>query len=122
MGSGGESDNDGGSGLDDGVESEDTVSPTAGKGKADGSHKAQGPIDSAKGGALQDRLLPSSKDYYRAQIRTMTSIGQAKLDNQKVIGGYQKEVEGILQKEDIPLNYRAYIRNYFLSIGLRKEN
>jgi len=119
---GGERGQGGDSGLGDGEASDDAFSPSAGKGKANGSFKSEKPIDSAKGGALQDRSLPSSKDYYRAHIRTLTSIGQAKLDNQKVIREYQKEVEGILQKEEIPLNYRAYIRNYFLSIGLRKEN
>ena len=121
MGSGGERGQGGDSGLGDGDASDDAFSPSAGRGKANGSLKSQKPIDSSKGGALQDRSLPSSQDYYRAHIRTLTSIGQAKLDNQKVIREYQKEVEGILQKEEIPLNYRAYIRNYFLSIGLRKE-
>jgi len=121
MESGGGRGQGGDSGSGDGEASDDAFSSSAGKGKADGSLKSQKPIDSAKGGALQDRSLPSSKDYYRAHIRTLTSIGQAKLDNQKVILEYQKEVEGILQKEEIPLNYRAYIRNYFLSIGLRKE-
>ena len=109
------------SGIGDGDASDDNFSPSAGRGKADGSGKSPKPIDSAKGTALQDRSLLSTKDYYRAHIRTLTSIGQAKLDNQKIIREYQKEVEGILRKEEIPLNYREYIRNYFLSIGLRKE-
>ena len=119
---GGERGQGGDSGLGDGEASDDGFSSSAGKGKANGSLKSEKPIDSAKGVALQDRSLPSSKDYYRAHIRTLTSIGRAKLDNQKVIREYQKEVEGILQKEEIPLNYRTYIRNYFISIGLRKEN
>ena len=119
---GGERGQGGDSGLGDGDASDDAFSSLAGRGKANGSLKSPKPIDSAKGGALQDRSLPSSQDYYRAHIRTLTSIGRAKLDNQKVIREYQKEVEGILQKEEIPLNYRAYIRNYFLSIGMRKEN
>ena len=118
---GGERGQGGDGGLDDGEASDDASPPSAGKGKANGSLKSAKPIDSATGGAIQDRSLPSSKDYYRAHIRTLTSIGQAKLDNRTVIREYQKEVEGILQKEEIPLNYRAYIRNYFLSIGLRKE-
>jgi len=120
--SGGERDRGGDSGLGDGEASDDAFPPTAGKGKANSSLKSPKPIDAAKGAALRDRSLPSSKDYYRAHIRTLTSIGQAKLDNKKVIREYQKDVEGILRKEEIPLNYRAYIRNYFLSIGLRKEN
>ena len=116
-----ENDGDGGGDPGDGEGSDDGISPTAGKGRADGSLKSKRPIDSAKGGAVQDRSLPSSKDYYRAHIRALTAIGQAKLENREVVRKYQKEVEGVLQKEDIPLNYRMYIRNYFLSIGLRKE-
>ena len=38
-----------------------------------------------------------------------------------VIRSYWQELEEVLLKEDIPLNYRVYIKNYFLSIELRRE-
>ena len=54
-------------------------------------------------------------------IRSLTTIGKADMEMEEVIRPYRRELESILKKEDIPLNYREYIRNYFLSIGLRGE-
>ena len=58
---------------------------------------------------------------YLISIRTLTDIGEARLKEEDIIRTYQKEVESLLQKEDIPLNYREYIKNYFISIGMNAE-
>ena len=50
-------------------------------------------------------------------------MGEARVKEEEIFRTYRKEVEGILQKEDIPANYREYIKNYFISIGMNtKEN
>jgi hypothetical protein len=51
----------------------------------------------------------------------LPTIGNAKVKEEDVIRPYRQELESVLQKEDIPLNYREYIKSYFLSIGLKKE-
>jgi hypothetical protein len=43
------------------------------------------------------------------------------LKEEEVIRAYQKEFENVLQKEDIPLLYREYVKQYFLSIGMGEE-
>ena len=58
---------------------------------------------------------------YVIHIRSLTAIGQSRVEPEDIIRNYQQEIEGILQKEDIPLNYREYIKHYFISIGLKTE-
>jgi len=70
---------------------------------------------------IQDKMIATPKDEFNVHIRTLTTIGDSTLPEEDITRTYQQEVEEILQKEDIPLNYREYIKNYFISIGLRKE-
>jgi hypothetical protein len=60
---------------------------------------------------------------YLVHIRALTDIGEARLEEEDIVRAYRQEVESILQKEDMPANYREYIKNYFLAIGVNtKEN
>ena len=59
---------------------------------------------------------------YLVRIRTQTATGESKLKEEEIVRTYRKEIEGVLQKEEIPLNYRDYIKHYFLSIGLETED
>jgi hypothetical protein len=75
-------------------------------------------LERVQGPTVQDKTSSGAKDDYKAHIRALTTIGNATLPEEEVTRAYQQELESILQKEDIPLNYREYIKNYFLSIGL----
>ena len=51
----------------------------------------------------------------------VAEVGEARLKEEDMFLSYRKEVESILHKEDIPINYREYIKNYFISIGINTE-
>ena len=63
----------------------------------------------------------SKKAEYNIHIRSVTRIGDATVPEEDITRQYTRELESILQKEDIPLNYREYIKSYFLSIGIESE-
>ena len=66
-------------------------------------------------------MASSPAKAYLIHIRALTDMGEARLKEEEIFRTYRKEVESILQKEDIPLNYREYIKNYFISIGINTE-
>ncbi len=101
--------------------SEQGSSSTAGRGKSDEKGKSPHDIEKASGQTLQDKMTPSSVEDHALRIRSLTTLGKARMKKEDVIRSYRKEIESVLTKEDIPLNYREYIKNYFLSINLRKD-
>ena len=54
-------------------------------------------------------------------IRSLGAIGESRLKEDNILRTYQQEIESILQKENMPLNYREYIKQYFISIGLKAQ-
>ena len=96
-------------------------SDSPGHAKSKGGQQSPNELESKKGPALQDKTISAKRDDYSVHIRSLTGIGKATVEQQDVPREYQQEIENILQKEEIPLNYREYIRNYFISIGLRKD-
>jgi hypothetical protein len=96
-------------------------SSTAGSASSDGKKKAKDELAKSSGIGTQDKTTSSQGDNYLIQIRSLSAIGESKLEEKDIIRSYRKEIEGILQKEDIPLNYRGYIKNYFISIGLKAD-
>lgn len=96
-------------------------SSAAGRAPSDGKKKSKDDLSKSPGIGTQDKMKPSERDNYLIQIRSLTAIGESKLEEKDIIRTYRKEIEGILQKEDIPLNYRGYIKNYFISIGLKAD-
>ena len=105
--------------LKDEFGSQPGSSAAAGDAPSDGKKKSKDELAKASGIGTQDKTTSSQGDNYLIQIRSLTAIGESKLEEKDIIRAYRKEVEGILQKEDIPLNYRGYIKNYFISIGLK---
>jgi hypothetical protein len=96
-------------------------SPSAGSAPSDGKKKSKNELAKSSGIGTQDKTTSAQGDNYLIQIRSLTTIGESKLKEEDIIRSYRKEIEGILQKEDMPLNYRGYIKNYFISIGLKAE-
>jgi hypothetical protein len=96
-------------------------SATAGRGKAKGEERSPYELESSKGPAIKDKGGSGQGDWYNVYVRSLPTIGNAKVKEEDVIRPYRQELESVLQKEDIPLNYREYIKSYFLSIGLKKE-
>ncbi|RJQ64770.1 MAG: hypothetical protein C4530_01670 [Desulfobacteraceae bacterium] len=106
---------------DDGRGSGEDFSSSPGRGKSENGLTEPYALKRLKAPAVQDKMLPDQNQDYSVQIRSLTAIGKAKGEKEDVTRSYRKELEGILLKEEIPENYRTYIKNYFLSIGLGRE-
>lgn len=89
-----------------------------GKGKSD---KPTSPLSFNKnnGPVYNDRTASAPAKTYNMHIRSLTEIGTARTPEEEITRVYRREVESILEKEELPRNYRHYIKNYFLSIGYR---
>jgi len=117
------SDQSQGAGRDLGKEfgSRDGYSSLAGRGKSSGKKKSSTEIEKLSGPGTQDEMIPSQMQNYLIHIRSLTAIGESRIKEGDIMRIYRQEIEGVLQKEDIPLNYREYIKQYFISIGLKTE-
>ncbi|MBD3306081.1 hypothetical protein GF339_06815 [candidate division KSB3 bacterium] len=93
----------------------------AGHGTSDGQKLPPNTLDTADGPALQDNILSARQEQYTVPIRSVTQIGESSLPEEEVVRVYRQELESILHKDEIPLNYREYIKNYFLLIGIRED-
>ena len=112
-----------GDGRPHGREPADGYSDAAGNAKSNQSNQSSHELDKTQSDATQDKLAASPAKTYLIHIRALTDMGEARVKEEEIFRTYRKEVEGILQKEDIPANYREYIKNYFISIGMNtKEN
>ena len=107
--------------LMDGMELQEGNATSAGRAKAQEVNQPGHELETNPGSAIKDRTASSPAKTYLIHIRALTDIGEARLNEEEVFQTYRKEVESILQKEDIPLNYREYIKNYFISIGMNTE-
>jgi len=96
-------------------------SNAAGDAKSKAESKSGRNLATARGSARQDKTASSPAKTYLIQIRALTDPGEAHLEEEEIFRTYRQDVESILQKEDIPANYREYIKNYFISIGVNAE-
>jgi hypothetical protein len=93
----------------------------AGRGKGPDEKKEAYTLPTAKGDIFKDQGISNPAESYNANVRSLAKIAKANVPEEQIIRSYQQEVEETLQKEEIPAAYRNYIKNYFLNIGLRKE-
>jgi len=93
-------------------------SPQAGNAISSGREKPGSELEKAPGPEIQDKVMSAQVRHYLMRIRSLATVGESKLKEEEIVRVYQQEIEGVLQKEDIPLNYRNYIKHYFLSIGI----
>ena len=107
--------------LQDSPGQEQGHSSSAGRAKSTGKKKSSYEIEKLLGLGTREKIISSPLENYLIHIRSLTAIGESELDEENIVRSYRKEIEGILQKEDIPLNYREYIKHYFISIGLKSE-
>ena len=96
-------------------------SDTAGNAKANEENQSSHDIEKTQRLATQDKLASAPAKTYLLHIRTLTDKGEARVEEEEILRTYRREVESILQKENIPVNYREYIKNYFISIGINTE-
>ncbi len=104
---------------DDGLH--DNYPVSAGRAKSAQRQKSPNELEKSTGPGIQDKLSSAQEKKYRLHIRSLSAIGESKLKEENIIQTYRQEIESIIQKEDIPLNYREYIKHYFISIGLKTE-
>ena len=107
--------------LQDGRGRPDGYSTSAGRAQSKEENKSSYELEKTPGATLQDKMASSQAKSYLIHIRALTDTGEVRLKEEDIFQTYRKEVESILHKEDIPINYRAYIKNYFISIGINTE-
>lgn len=109
--------------LQDEIDPQREYSSSAGSAKSGAGKKEGYEIDKSSGLGRQDKTASAAVKNYLVHIRALTDIGEARLKEEDIVRAYRREVESILQKEDMPANYREYIKNYFMAIGVNtKEN
>ena len=108
-------------GLPDGMEPPEGYSDAAGNAQSNQGSQTSRDLEKTQRPATQDKLASSPAKTYLIHIRALTDMGEARVKEEEILRTYRKEVESILQKEDIPVNYREYIKNYFISIGINTE-
>ncbi|MCP4349560.1 MAG: hypothetical protein GY795_29110 [Desulfobacterales bacterium] len=91
---------------------------TAGQAESTGKTKRSSKLAKSKGPLLKEKGVISKGDQYAVHIRALPVPGKGVQEQENVFRPYKQEMESILKKEDIPLNYRNYIKNYFLSVGI----
>ena len=102
-------------------EEERDGSASAGLNPGDNQKYAPSELETSKGQIETEKTAQAAKNDYSAHIRSVTRIGSANAPTEQVIRPYQQELESVLQQEKLPLNYREYIKNYFLAIGVTSE-
>ena len=112
-----------GDGLQDGMAPPEGYSDAAGNAKANKENQSSHDIEKTQRLATQDKLTSVPAKTFLLHIRALTDTGEARVEEEEILRTYRREVESILQKENIPVNYREYIKKYFVSIGINtKEN
>lgn len=108
-------------GENDEIGNGEGYSISAGRAKSSGQKKPGHELGKAEGPGIKDKMISSQVNHYLMHIRSRGAIDESRLKEDNILRTYQQEVEGILQKENIPLNYREYIKQYFISIGLKAQ-
>ena len=113
-------------GFDDGSPDEDPDQPgaysaSAGRAISDARKESADKLKDSGGELTKENIASGPAKSYLIQIRALTNMGDARLSEEEIFKAYRREVESVLQKEDIPPNYRKYIKNYFHSIGIKTE-
>lgn len=91
----------------------------AGASKSDRTLQTPQPILQANGALLRDKIMTAGQTAQQSvPVRSITESGDAAAAEQTIRKQYKNENEQVMQKEDIPQQYRDYIKQYFLSIGL----
>lgn len=108
-------------GLPDGMEPPEGYSDAAGNAKSNQENQSSRDLAKTQRPASQDKLVTSPAKTYLIHVRALTDRGEARVKEEDILRTYRQEVESILQKEDVPVNYRAYIKNYFIAIGINTE-
>lgn len=107
--------------LPDGMQPPQGYSNAAGNAKLNQENQASRDLAKTKAPASQDKLASTPAKTYLIHVRALTDRGEARVKEEEILRTYRQEVESILQKEDVPVNYREYIKNYFIAIGINAE-
>jgi len=100
---------------------EDSTAYTAGNKPSENISQKPGKIQPSESEITKVEGLQTSKGKMSFMIRTLTAMGNTSVPEETLIKSYRKQVEDVLLKEDIPPEHMAYIKRYFLSIGVTEN-
>lgn len=108
-------------------EGEESLEPKGATGAA-GNEKVEDQKDRAK-----PLLKSSSQGVSRVEgaadweetkkifLRSLPPGGESTIPEEKKLIDFRREIEEVIRKEEVPLNYREYIKDYFLKINIIQD-
>ncbi len=102
-------------------EASDREGMTSGRGKDTQGKGLPHEIKGSKNIPTKDPAIVGSGKRYNVLVRSLPMVEKAGVKPEDLIRSYRNEIEEVLTNDKIPLNYREYIKNYFLSIGVERE-
>jgi len=92
----------------------------AGSQKSKNKKKERSNLAGSEGQVFREDGISGQGEAYNAYVRSLSATGSKKIKEEEVIRNYSRRYESVLKKEDIPVNYKKYIKSYFISIGMGK--
>lgn len=65
--------------------------------------------------------LITSQDKVRAEVKNLPQVNRQKISSDNFDIEYRKAAEANIQKEDIPVSMREFIKDYFIGIGILNQ-
>ena len=97
-------------------------SSLAGRGEDSQVNTSPRDIKSSRNTPVKDRGFAGPGKRYRLFVRALPMVEKAQVKPEDLIRSYRREMEEVLTNDKIPLNYREFIKNYFLAIGAERES
>ena len=94
---------------------------TAGNEPSERIEKPPGEIESSSWQVVKDVSGTDQRGAFAYSVKALGFAGDSKKELEKIKKQYQRRNQAVIEKENIPEKYRQVIRDYFLSIGLEKE-
>ncbi|HEB10997.1 MAG TPA: hypothetical protein ENI06_07260 [Spirochaetales bacterium] len=63
----------------------------------------------------------SRSDPVSLPHRSLPPGGESIVPEERRLIDFRREIEEVIRKEEVPLNYREYIKNYFLKINIIQD-
>lgn len=103
----------------------DSLKEQNGTAGAAGSEKVEDQRDTAKPllnssdkGVSRVKGAADWEETKKIFLRSLPPGGESTVPEERRLIDFRREVEEVIRKEEVPLNYREYIKNYFLKIGI----
>jgi hypothetical protein len=95
--------------------------PAAGRERARGERHPASELTGSGTAPIKDKGISSIGDRYNSYVRALPSGAKADLDPAERLSVYERALEDVIRKEEIPDQYREFVKSYFLTIGMGRQ-